>query len=195
MSTDFQNNLHQYISQYLTTYGQSPSYSEITMAMGVSPKSKSLITRSLRALSKEGRIELKKEGRKIIITLSQKGIPLVGKISAGTPIEAFEEKHFIDIDDLFKGEGRFALQVKGNSMIEDGIFNGDLIMCRKSNFANEGEIVVVLIDKMNTTLKRISYKDKEMITLIPSNIEMTPISYEPERVQIQGTYIGLIRLS
>ena len=193
--TNFQENLYKFISEYLMTYNRSPSYPEITGGMSLSPKSKSLITRSLRALNKEGKIKLKKEGRKILITLIEKGIPLIGKISAGMPIEAIEEKQFIDIDDLLKGEGRFALQVKGNSMVEDGIFDGDLVLCKKSNFADEGAIVVALIDQFNTTLKRISYKIKEMVTLVPSNLEMKPKAYAPDRIQIQGIYIGLIRLS
>ena len=195
MSTDFQDNMYKFISDYLATYGRSPDYREITAAMSISPKSKSLITRSLRALYKEGKIELKKNGRKIAITLTQKKLPLIGKISAGLPIEAIEDNQSIDINELLKGDGRFALQVKGNSMIEDGIFDGDFILCKKTNMANEGDIVVALIDQMNTTLKRISFKVKGMITLIPSNSEMKPRAYAPERIGIQGIYVGLVRLN
>jgi repressor LexA len=195
MTTHFQEKLYQFISEHLVIHGRSPSYLEMTAAMGISPKSKSLITRSLKALNKIGKIKLKKEGRNIVITLTEKGVPLIGKISAGMPIEAIEEKQFIDIEDLLQGEGRFALQVKGNSMIEDGIFDGDLIMCRKAQLANEGEIVVALIDGFNTTLKRISFKTKGVITLVPSNVEMKPQTYSSERIEVQGIYIGLIRLS
>lgn len=174
MSTAFQDNLHQFISAYLSTYGRSPNYKEITTAMEISPKSKSLITRSLRALNKEGKIALKKDGRKIAISLTQKSLPLIGKISAGLPIEAIEENQIIDVKALFEGDERFALQVKGNSMIEDGIFDGDFIICKKTPVANESDIVVALIDQVNATLKRISFKMKGMITLIPSNVEMKP---------------------
>jgi repressor LexA len=195
MSTDFQENLHKFISEHLALYGQSPGYKAMTVAMGISSKSKSLITRSLKALNKEGKILLKKQGRKIVITLTPKGLPLVGKISAGVPIEAIEENQFIDIKELLEGESRFALQVKGNSMIDDGIFDGDFIICKKAQIANEGDIIVALIDQMNTTLKRVSFKMKGMITLIPSNIEMKPRAYPAERIQIQGIYIGLLRLN
>lgn len=195
MSTDFQRNLYQFISEYLALYEHSPNYGELTAAMGISPKSKSLITRSLRALNKEGKIILKKEGRKISISLTTKGLPLLGKISAGVPIEAIEDNQFIDLQELLEGEGQFALQVKGNSMIEDGIFDGDFIICRKTHLAQEGDIIVALIDQMNTTLKRISFKLKGMITLIPSNIEMKPKAYLPERIEIQGIYVGLLRLN
>ncbi len=194
MSTDFQDNLYKFISEHLALYGQSPSYREMTAAMDISPKSKSLITRSLRVLNKEGKILLKKAGRKVAISLTQKNLPLIGKISAGLPIEAIEENQFIDIKELLEGEGRFALQVKGNSMIEDGILDGDFIICKKTHIASEGDIIVALLDQMNTTLKRISFKVKGMVTLIPSNIEMKPRAYAPERIQIQGIYVGLLRL-
>lgn len=195
MSTDFQDNLYKFLSEHLATHGKSPNYNEMTAAMDISPKSKSLITRSLKALNKEGKISLKKEGRKVSISLNPKGLPLVGKISAGLPIEAIEENQLIDIKELLEGNGRFALQVKGNSMIEDGIFDGDFIICKKTQMANEGDIIVALIDQINTTLKRVSYKMKGMVTLIPSNTEMKPRAYSPERIQIQGIYVGLLRLN
>ena len=195
MSTDFQDNLYAFLSEYLTSYGQSPSYAQITAAMGISPKSKSLITRSLKALNRQGRILLRKEGRKVVITLLSKNLPLVGKISAGLPIEAIADNEGLDIAALLEGENRFALKVKGNSMIDEGILDGDFIICKKVNVANEGDIVIALIDQINTTLKRISFKTKNMVTLIPANIELKPITYSPERIQVQGIYIGLLRLS
>lgn len=195
MSTSFQDNLYKFISDHLALYGQSPNYKEITMAMGISPKSKSLITRSLRALNSQGKISLKREGRKVVITLASQHLPLVGKISAGLPIEAIQENEMMDIKSLLEGEGRFALKVKGNSMIEEGILDGDFIICKKMQAAKEGDIVVALIDQLNTTLKRISYKVNGMITLIPANLEMKPRAYAPDRIQIQGIYIGLLRLT
>ncbi len=138
---------------------------------------------------------MKKEGRRLLISLSSKELPIVGRVSAGTPIEAVADHHFIDMSTLFQGQNHFALQVKGNSMVEDGILEDDLIICRHTDFAKEGDIVVALIDQHNTTLKRISYKVKGMVTLIPSNIEMKPRAYLPERIQVQGVYVGLIRLN
>ena len=79
-------------------------------------------------------------------------------VERGSPIEAMEEHQPLDIRSLLEGDNRFALQVKGTSMIEDGIFDGDLIICRQSSVAHEGDIVVALIDQLNVTLKRISYK-------------------------------------
>jgi repressor LexA len=195
MTTDFQTNLYNFVSEYITQNSNSPSFSEITEAMGISPSSKSLITRSLRALGKEGKIVLKKEGRRLLISLSTKQLPLLGRISAGIPIEAIPQYQSIDINTLLQGESRFALQVKGNSMIEEGILDGDIIICRQSDTAKEGEIIVALIDQQNTTLKRISYKMNGMVTLIPANAELKPRAYVPERIHIQGIYVGLVRMN
>lgn len=193
MTLSFRETLYKFLSDYITQYGNSPSFAEITRAMEISPRSKSLITRSLRTLEKEGKLILTKNGRRLLISLSKKQIPLLGRISAGEPIEAISDNQFIDVNNLFSGLNRFALQVKGTSMIEEGIFDGDIIICRKTDTAEEGDIVVALIDQNNTTLKRISYKTKKMITLIPANAELKPIVYLPERINIQGIYIGLVR--
>lgn len=193
MATHFQANLYQFLSDYIEQHDSSPSYADITAAMGISPHSKSLITRSLRALEKEGKLILSKAGRRLLISLSTKQVPLLGRISAGTPIEAIPENQFIDLSNLFQGSDRFALQVKGTSMIDEGILDGDVIICKKTNVANEGDIVVALVDHHHVTLKRLSYKVSGMITLIPANPILKPRAYAPERIYIQGIYIGLIR--
>ena len=193
MATNFRENLYKFLSEYINQHNSSPSFAEITDAMGISPRSKSLITRSLRVLEKEGKLILNKEGRRLLISLSTKHLPLLGRISAGTPIEAISECQFINVNNLFQCSNRFALEVKGTSMIDEGIWDGDIIICKKTELANEGDIVVALIDQHNATLKRISYKMKGMIILIPANTELKPRAYAPERIHIQGIYIGLVR--
>jgi len=195
MATDFRTNLYQYISDFIAQAGNSPSFAEMIEAMGISPRSKSLITRNLRILQKEGKVVLLKDGRRLLISLPSKNLPLLGRISAGTPIEALPEDQFLDTNHLFQGKNQFALQVKGNSMIDDGILDGDIIICRQADTANEGDIIVALIDQLNTTLKRISYKMKGVITLVPSNPELKPRAYAPERIHVQGIYVGLIRMN
>jgi len=195
MITSFRDNLYKFLSDYIPQYSSSPSFAEMTEAMGISPRSKSLITRSLRALEKEGKLVLIKEGRRLLISLSTKHVPLLGRISAGVPIEAISEYQFIDVNNLFQGPNRFALVVKGTSMIDEGIMDGDIIICRKADVAKEGDIIVALIDQYNTTLKRISFKIKGMITLIPANPELKPRAYAPERMCIQGIFIGCVRIS
>jgi repressor LexA len=194
MNTEFQIRLYHFISDYIKQYHCSPTYAEMTEAMGISARSKSLITRSLRSLSKTGKVTLQKNGRRLLISLTKKQLPLIGRISAGSPIEAIEENTLIDVAALLQNEQQFALQVKGNSMIDDGILDGDIIICKHANTAKEGDIIVALIDQQNTTLKRISYKVKDMVTLIPANAELKPRAYAPERIQIQGIYKGLVRL-
>lgn len=193
MSTSFRENLYKFISEYINQWGTSPSFSQITEGLGISPRSKSLITRNLRTLEKEGKITLTKEGRRLLITLNSKHLPLLGRISAGAPIEAISDVQFIDVSNIFYGPNRFALQVKGTSMIDAGILDGDIIICKKSSIAAEGDIAVTLIDNYHTTLKRISYRLKGTITLLPANASLKPRAYSPERIQIQGLYIGLIR--
>lgn len=190
---NFRENLLQYLNQYLSEHNQSPSFSEITNAMGISQRSKSLITRSLRQLEKEGRLKLSKSGKRVAISLREKQVPLLGKISAGNPIEAITDYEYIDTHNLFTGTDQFALHVKGTSMVDEGILDGDIIICRKSEAAKEGDIVVALIDQLSVTLKRISYKLKGMVTLVPANSELKPRAYMPERITIQGIYVGLIR--
>jgi len=193
MAIHFRVKLCNFISDYINQYNNSPSFAEMTEAMSISPRSKSLITRSLRALEKEGKLALTKEGRRLSISFLQKRVQLVGRISAGTPIEAIAECEFIDINHVFDGLHRFALQVKGTSMIEEGILDGDIIICKQSDVAEEGEVVVALIDQHNTTLKRISYRMRGMVTLIPANPALKPRAYAPDRIRIQGVYVGLIR--
>jgi SOS regulatory protein LexA len=193
MAENFRDRLFNIVSDYINQQGHSPFFGEITHIMGLSPRSKSLITRSLRLLEKEGRLTLNKVGRHLLISLSPKHIPLLGRISAGLPIEAITESQFIDMDQLFSGLDRFALQVKGTSMIEEGIWDEDIIICKKADTANEGDIIVALIDQNNVTLKKISYKAKGVITLVPANAELKPHTYFPERIQVQGIYIGLLR--
>jgi repressor LexA len=193
MSISFRERLCKFVSEHISQYGHSPSFAEMTHAMEISPRSKSLITRNLRALEKEGKVVLIKEGRRLLISIPSKHLTLLGRISAGTPIEAISECESIDMNHLFQVSNQFALLVKGNSMIDEGILDGDIIICKKADVANEGDIVVALIDQHNTTLKRISYQMKGMITLVPANTELKPRAYAPDRIHIQGIYVGLVR--
>lgn len=189
----FRKRLYQYIVGRLENSGPPPSFADMTAAMGISPRSKSLLTRNLRRLEKEGKIMLAKDGRYLLISLPTKGLPLLGRISAGAPIEAIESPEDIDLAQMFQGEGLFALKVKGHSMIGDGIFDGDIIICKRASIAKEGEIVVALVDQQQATLKRISFKKKGRTSLLPANPEFKPQIYNPARVTVQGTYLGLIR--
>jgi repressor LexA len=197
MVTPLQNRIYKYIQSHISEEGCSPSLAEIASGIGISPKSVSLISRSIHSLVEAGRLKFDKKGYRniqVVETDSQMGLPLLGRIAAGVPIEAIEDQQFVDMQGLLNNPDHFALQVKGESMIEEGILDGDYVLCRRVNTAHEGDIVVALIDGMEATLKRISFQVNDRITLIPANPAFKPKAYIPQRVQIQGVYIGLLRL-
>lgn len=197
MTTPVQQKIYQFIQSYTNQHGYSPALIEIARGIGISPKSISLVSRSIHSLVDAGLLRFHKKGYRNIqvVEEEQRGsLPLLGRIAAGTPIEAIENKQTIDLAGLFSGSDHFALKVKGDSMREEGIFDGDLVVCRAVQRASEGDIVVALIDTQEATLKRISYQIHDRITLIPANPSFKPKAYLPNRVQIQGVYVGLVRL-
>lgn len=197
MATPLQQKVYDYIHHYLSEHGYSPALSEIAHGIGISPNSISLISRSIHALREQGRLKFCKKGYRnlqVVETEEAFSLPLMGRIAAGTPIEAIEDKQSIDFRSLLSGKNQFVLEVKGDSMIDEGIWDGDLVICQSTRQAAENDIVVALIDQQEATLKRLSYKIKDHITLIPANPHLKPKAYPPQRVQIQGVLMGLLRL-
>ncbi len=121
-------------------------------------------------------------------------LPLYGKIAAGTPIEALRDNsNLIDIPADMLGVGEhYALEVEGESMIEAGIFDGDTVLIRRADTADNGEIVVALVDDSEVTLKRIRRKG-ESIALEPANAAYETRICGPDQVKVQGRLVGLIR--
>lgn len=194
--TPLQHKIYDFISDYLAQHGYAPALAEIAVGIGVSPKSISLISRSVHALVAAGRLKLGEKGYRNIslASTSQVCLPLLGRIAAGAPIAAIEDKQSIDLPALLYADDRFILEVKGDSMIDEGIFDGDWVICRHTQHAREDDIVVALVDQQEATLKRLSYKVRDRITLIPANPQLKPKAYLPQRVQIQGVYVGLVRM-
>ncbi len=119
------------------------------------------------------------------------GLPLVGMVNAGMPSEAIEDCERISLESEFSADGTtFALQVSGESMIEDNICPGDYVICRQSSQARNGDVVVAVVDDTEATLKRF-YKEKEHIRLQPANELFEPII--TRNCQIRGVVVGLIR--
>ena len=119
------------------------------------------------------------------------GLPLVGRIAAGRPIEAVEDRQSLDLQDLFeRGGDKFVLRVAGNSMIDDHIQDGDYVICEKRAIASNGETVVALLEDGQATLKRF-YREKDRIRLQPANSHFKPLYVE--HVDIQGVVVGVIR--
>ena len=118
-------------------------------------------------------------------------LPLVGRIAAGSPIEAIEDTQTLDVESMFTGsDDVFALEVSGNSMIDEQIRDGDYVICRKAVTANNGQTVVALVEDGEATLKTF-YRDGDRVRLQPANDQFEPIY--PTELQIQGVVIGVVR--
>lgn len=194
-----QKELLDYVSQYINREGVSPTLNEMAEALGVS--SLATIHEHLQKLESKGLLRRYKGAvrgielldSKIAKTLEGIDIPLVGIIAAGKPIEAIEDPtETINVSpDLTSSNRRtFALQVRGESMIEEGILDGDYVVVQQQDTAQNGDIVVALIDNAYATLKRF-FKEKDRIRLEPANSRMEPIY--AVNVAIQGKVTGVVR--
>ena len=207
MLTFQQEKLLKFIIDYQKQNNVTPSFDE--MKDGLDLKSKSGIHRIVSALEERGYIKkLNNRARAIEIiknvnlidTESGKNknniisIPILGKIAAGLPIEAISDNtNYLELPETLLKKGEyFILNVEGDSMIEAGIFDGDQVVIRKANDANNGEIVVALIDNNEATLKRI-FKRGQQVALQPENSNYKTVIYGPDRIQIQGVLKHLIR--
>lgn len=187
--TEKQRRVFEYIRNYYLRNKVMPTLNEIADAFGYSL---STVHQYISKLTELGYLIKKNYGwYEINEEYLYKQIPFYGEIAAGFPISIWEEP--IDyLDPYIKCESCIALQVNGNSMIEDGILNGDILIVEpKQNFTN-GETVIALIDNDSATVKRI-YKHKDLIELRPANSEMEGQFYEPERVRVIGKIKHLLR--
>ena len=207
MLTFQQEKLLKFIIDYQKQNNVTPSFDE--MKDGLDLKSKSGIHRIVSALEERGYIKkLNNRARAIEIIKNVNlidtengknknsiiSIPILGKIAAGLPIEAISDNtNYIELPETLLKKGEyFVLNVEGDSMIEAGIFDGDQVVIRKANDANNGEIVVALIDNNEATLKRI-FKRGQQVALQPENSNYKTVIYGPDRIQIQGVLKHLIR--
>ena len=119
------------------------------------------------------------------------GIPLIGKVAAGLPIEAIEEKNYLSLSSHFAADEEiFALEVTGDSMADEDIRDGDYVICRRTTWADNGQLVIAIVDDENATLKRF-YKEKTRIRLQPANDDFDPIY--SDNCRIEAVVIGLMR--
>lgn len=214
MLTAKQRELLIFIDGRLKQDGVSPSFDEMREALDL--KSKSGVHRLISALEERGFIrrlpnraralevvKLPETRTSATVTPIRPGarlpandtleIPLHGKIAAGTPIEALQGTESFAVPAALLGPGEhYALEVSGDSMVDEGIFDGDFALIRKVDVARDGEIVVALIDDEEATLKTFR-REGNMVRLDPANRHYEPQRYDPHRVQIQGRLAGLIR--
>lgn len=215
MLTRKQHELLMFIHDRLAETGISPSFEEMKDALDL--KSKSGVHRLISALEERQfirRLPNRARALEIIRMPEQTGgrtspltvpklmpvaandvldLPLHGRIAAGQPIEAIEGQESLSVPAAFLGSGEhYALEVAGDSMVEEGILDGDYALIRKVDMAREGEIVVALIDQNEATLKTFR-REGSMVRLDPANRNYEPQRYAPEQVAIQGTLAGLLR--
>ncbi len=191
-----------YITTFIEQRGYSPSYREI--ANGLKLSSVATIAQHIDTLVAKGLLvkgnnsarslmpveEIQEELKKPAV-----GLPILGLIAAGSPIETISgHKETLEVPAFMVGsKNSYVLQVKGQSMIEDGINDGDYVVVQEKEVASNGEIVVALMNNSEATLKRY-YKEARRIRLQPANSSMEPIYVEPGTpLKIQGVVIGLIR--
>ena len=196
-----QRQVHEFISRYLETNNQPPTIAEIGKQFQMtSPASVHSI---LSALEREGlikRIPNVSRGIELVKVDKQESgedefeIPLLGLVAAGQPIEAILAHETVSAPKNMIGRGRmFALRVRGDSMIEENIQDNDIIIVSSQQTAENGQMVVALIDGNYATVKKF-YREPDFIRLEPANPQFKPIFIKtPERIQIQGVVRGLIR--
>ena len=197
-----QKQILDFIKQYIDKYGYSPTLGEIAEAIGVS--SLATVHEHLQALTTKGVIK-RFEGavrgieileQKISSTLQGVELPVLGFIAAGQPIMTYTDPDAtIKVSpSMVSGKKRsYVLQVKGDSMIEDGILDGDYVIIEEQNTAHDGDTVVALLDNGLATLKKF-YREPNRIRLEPANSSMSPIYVDdPDSMKIQGKCVGVIR--
>ncbi len=195
--TDKQSATLEFIQRYINIHAVAPKLQEIADGIGIT--SRGVAHRYVQALTDAGFLAVdngQHRGIRLLQTnphRSETSIPLLGKIAAGKPIEAIAGDDELDLTDFF-GQHNFAIRVQGDSMIEAGILDGDMVVIEFKETAENGDIVVALIDESETTLKRFKRSDKgKYIKLIPANSTMEPMVYEANRVRIQGVLVGQLR--
>lgn len=194
--TKKQREVYDYVSNFISDFGYAPSYREIGQHFNLS--SVATVAEHINSLRNKGYLDVGDGGEARSIELVSKTepfnggiqIPLFGYIAAGEPIEAIKTNETIDIPRDMMAHDVFALKVKGDSMIEDGIFSGDYVIIQQTKNPKNGEIVVALLDGGNATLKRY-YREKSFIRLQPANSKYAPI--KTKKVIVQGRMRGLIR--
>jgi repressor LexA len=191
-----------FIAHFIEQHGYSPSYEEI--AQGLQLASLATVHKHISTL--EAKQYLKRGfnqsrsldlGAKYFqevrrVRTEPAGVPLVGRIAAGAPVEAIEQREALRFGDFTDNPNVFALEVRGDSMIEDHICDGDLALIEKTSTARDGETVVALVRGAEATLKRF-YREGDMVRLQPANAALEPIVVPAAEVAVQGRLLAVLR--
>jgi repressor LexA len=186
-----------FISNFVQRNGYSPSFEEI--ARGLSLKSLATVHKHITNLQKKGLLQRDHNRSRSIDVLPPRSkgkraerLPLLGRIAAGQPVEAMETSETIALGDIIGNREVFALQVRGDSMRDEHIVDGDYVLVEHTSSARQGEIIVALVRGSETTLKRY-YIEGTTVRLQPSNAEMEPIYVPLSQIAIQGRVLGVLR--
>ncbi len=189
-----QQEIYRILRENLEQGGYPPTFEELCRLLGL--KSRGSLHKQIQALVEAGLVEPMeglKRGIRLVQQGAQEGIPYLGRIAAGRPIEAITQAELMQVPAELLGRGPcYVLQVSGDSMIDEGIYDGDYVVIEQQEHARNGDIVVALINREEATLKRIEQRPGEVI-LHAANPSMDAMTYRPQEVRIQGVLRGLLR--
>ena len=201
--TKRQRQVYDYISRFVSEKGYSPSFEEI--GEGLELSSLATVHKHISNLEKKGLLTRDYNRSRSIDLLPPKGklkqsmavntgvvLPLLGRIAAGQPIQAIENPETISLADFVQSKEVFVLEVRGDSMQDEAILDGDYVLVEKTKSAHNGDIVVAIVNRDDATLKRF-YREGDNIRLQPSNANMKPIIVHASAVEVQGRVIGVLR--
>lgn len=194
MLTRLERKILDLIRSYYKQHSEMPTVRETGKMSGIA--SPGTVGRYINALIDKGYLKREKRvwrGLKLIEFEDSRSLPLMGKIAAGKPIEAISGENALNPNALLLGEGRYALKVIGDSMIDVGIQDQDWVIIRSQNNVDSGQIVVALIDHAETTLKYLYHHKDGLIELRPANKALQAMKYKSDRILIQGVLVGQMR--
>lgn len=207
--TKRQKEVLDFITTYVRTRGYSPSYEEMAEGLELASvatvhkhvsaleakeylKRSPNMSRSLEVTPKWTREQDHRSGKFETMPPPSIEVPLLGRIAAGTPVEAISGSETLNFADFTSDPGTYALQVRGDSMIDDHICDGDFVLIQKTDRVRNSDIVVALVGGMETTLKRY-FDEGSRIRLQPANSQMNPIYVNRENLEIQGRLLAVLR--
>ena len=202
--TKRQKEVLDYLVAFETKHGYAPSFEEI--GKGLKLTSLATVHKHITTLERKGFIrrgynqsrsievmQLPKTVREQVLERQSVELPLAGRIAAGRPLEAVENRETFSLSEFTRAAGSFVLQVKGDSMVEDHILDGDYVVVEPSQVANPGEVVVALVGADEATLKRFYREPGGKVRLQPANSEVQPIIAAASEIKIQGRVVGVLR--
>ena len=202
--TKRQKEVLDFLVGFANKHGYSPSFEEIGKALKLT--SLATVHKHISTLERKGFVrrgynrsrsvevvQLPKPIREQVLDRHTVELPMLGRIAAGRPLETFEERETFSLGEFARGQNNYVLRVKGNSMMDDHILDGDFVVIEQTQVANPGEVVVALVGGDEATLKRFFREPGGKIRLQPANSEVAPIVVPAAQVKIQGRVVGVMR--